>query len=61
MSADRKSAATPPPGALYVLGVLGSWVWFWQQADGFWGHAWGVVQGVVWPAFMVYRGFAALG
>jgi hypothetical protein len=40
--------------------VLGAWVWFWQQADGFWGHVWSVIQGVLWPAFMVYRAFHAL-
>jgi hypothetical protein len=58
-SAARGSTA-PAPGALYALGVLGAWVWFWQQADGFWGHVWSVIQGVLWPAFMVYRAFHAL-
>jgi hypothetical protein len=47
-------------GALYGLGVLGAWVWFWQQADGFWAHVLVVLQGVVWPAMMVYDGFSAL-
>ena len=48
-------------GAIYGLGILGALVYFWQQADGFWEHAWSVVQGLFWPAFMVYEGFAALG
>ena len=59
MSGERRGAPALP-GTLYVFGVLGSWVWFWQQADGFWGHVWSVVQGVLWPAFLVYRGFEAL-
>lgn len=46
--------------ALYGLGVIGAWVWFWQQEDGFWGHVWAIVEGIFWPAFMVYAGFDAL-
>ena len=25
-------------GALYGLGMPGAWMWFWQQADGFWEY-----------------------
>jgi hypothetical protein len=57
-SAER--AAPAPPGAIYALGVLGAWVWFWQQADGFWWHVWAVVQGVFWPAYVVYESLPAL-
>lgn len=57
----RTGAVPTPPGAIYALGVLGAWVWFWQQADGAWDHLWAIVQGVFWPAFMVFEGFAALG
>ncbi len=47
-------------GALYGLGVLGAWVWFWQQADGFWEYVLAILEGLFWPAFMVYQVFAAL-
>ena len=47
-------------GAIYGLGVFGAWVWFWQQADSFWEYALAVLQGLFWPAFMVYQAFAAL-
>ena len=47
-------------GALYGLGMFGAWAWFWQQADGFWMHVWAIVQGIFWPAFMVYDAFSAL-
>jgi hypothetical protein len=36
-------------------------VYFWQQADRFWEYLVAVVQGLVWPAFMVYEVFEALG
>jgi hypothetical protein len=47
-------------GAIYALGIFGAWVWFWQQADTFWGHALAVLQGLFWPAFMVYDVFRAI-
>ena len=48
-------------GAIYGLGVIGGWVYFWQQADGFWEYVGAIFQGLVWPAFMVYDLFQALG
>jgi hypothetical protein len=56
---DRSGAAASG-GALYGLGIFGAWVYFWQQADGFWEHALAVVEGIVWPAIMVYDAFSAL-
>jgi hypothetical protein len=35
-------------------------VFFWQQADTLGGHLLAVLEGVVWPAMMVYQGFSAL-
>ncbi|MCP2267164.1 hypothetical protein ACFQHV_07655 [Promicromonospora thailandica] len=58
---DRNTGAAAGGGAIYGLGIFGAWVYFWQQADGFWEFVWAVVQGIVWPAFMVYEAFAALG
>ncbi len=55
--------SSPGPGAgnaLYGLGVLGAWVYFWQNADGFWGHLLALVEGVFWPALMVYDAFSLL-
>jgi len=57
--ADDQRARTPG-NALYGLGVLGAWVYFWQHSDGFWGHAWALVEGVFWPALMVYDAFQHL-
>ena len=55
------SAASGASGALYGLGIFGAWVYFWQQADGFWWHVLAVLEGFVWPAFLVYQGLDALG
>jgi hypothetical protein len=58
---DRSTGAAAGGGAIYGLGIFGAWVYFWQQADGFWEFVWAVLQGIFWPAFMVYEAFAALG
>jgi hypothetical protein len=55
-----QAASHGTSGAVYGLGVLGGWVWFWQQADGLWEHGWAIVQGVLWPAYVVYQALAAL-
>jgi hypothetical protein len=47
-------------GAIYGLGIFGAWVWFFQQADTFWGYVLAFFQGILWPAFMVYDVFRAL-
>ena len=47
-------------GAIYGLGIFGAWVFFWQQADSLWEYVWAVVQGILWPAFMVYEVFKNL-
>jgi hypothetical protein len=57
--AENTSAAASG-GAIYGLGIFGAWVWFFQQADGFWEFALAIFQGLFWPAFMVYEAFAAL-
>ena len=48
-------------GAIYGLGIFGAWVYYWQQADGFWEYAYAIFQGLFWPAYLVYEALAALG
>jgi hypothetical protein len=57
---SNRSAGAAGGGAIYGLGVLGAWVFFWQQAETFWGYVLALLQGVFWPAFMVYEVFVAL-
>lgn len=47
-------------GAVYFFGFIGSVVYFIQAADGFWEGVLGVLQAIVWPAFLVYEAFRAL-
>ena len=57
---ENGSGAAAGGGAIYALGIFGAWVYFWQQADGFWPHVLALLEGVVWPALMVYDAFSAL-
>lgn len=58
--AENGAGAAAGGGAIYGMGVLGAWVYFWRLADGFWEHAYAIFQGIFWPAYMVFEGFAAL-
>ena len=57
---ESSSGAAAGGGAIYALGIFGAWVFFWQQADSFWEYVLAVLQGLVWPAFMVYDVFEFL-
>ena len=58
MSSNNGAAAGG--GAIYALGIFGAWVWFFQQADSFGGYLLAVIQGLFWPAWMVYDVFKTL-
>jgi hypothetical protein len=47
-------------GAIYSLGIFGAFVYYWQQADTFWQYVLSFIQGLFWPAWMVYEVLAAL-
>jgi hypothetical protein len=44
-----------PAAAVYGLGLIGALVYYIQQADGFWAVVLGILQALVWPAFLVYQ------
>jgi hypothetical protein len=54
------SGAAAGSGAIYGLGIFGAWVYFWQQADTVWEYLFAIIQGIVWPAFLVFDAFTAL-
>lgn len=60
---DSTSASGSKPGgdAVYALGVIGAWVYFWKQADTPRGRGLGLLKGMVWPAFLVYEALSAVG
>ena len=57
---SNNAGAAAGGGAIYGLGILGAWVYFWQQADTFWEYVLVFFQGIFWPAFMVFDVFEAL-
>lgn len=42
-------------GAIYGLGLIGALIYFIQNAESFWAGVLGVLQALVWPAFVVYK------
>lgn len=40
------------------MGLIGAIVWNWQVADSIGGYAWGFLESLVWPGFLVYELFA---
>ncbi len=51
---EGNGAAAAGGGAIYGLGMFGAWVFFWQQADTLWEYPLAILQGLVWPAYLVY-------
>ena len=47
--------------AVYGVGLIGALVYFIKVADSFGSGVLGVLKALVWPAFLVYKAFAALG
>ena len=41
-------------GAVYFLGIIGSAVYYIQNATSFWGGVLGFLKALVWPAFLIY-------
>jgi hypothetical protein len=58
---NKRSRCGTGGGAFYFLGFIGAVVWFWKQATGFGEHLVAVLKALVWPAFLVYEAFQALG
>ena len=52
---DNRGRGGNSPGAVYVIGLVGALVYYIQQADGFWDTVLGILQALVWPAFLVYH------
>lgn len=42
-------------GAVYGLGLVGALIYYIQTASNFWDGVIGVLQAIVWPAFVVYE------
>lgn len=51
------SAGGATGGGVYGLGFIGALVYFLQTSTGFWDGVLGVLEALVWPAFLVYELF----
>ena len=60
MGDGNGSGAAAGGGAVYGLGMIGAWVYFWQAADGFWWHVLALLEGLVWPALLVHDALVAV-
>lgn len=47
-------------GAVYGLGIIGAAIFFIGHATTFWAGALGLLQAMVWPAFLVYEALKVL-
>jgi hypothetical protein len=57
---NGNAGAAASGGAIYGLGIFGALVYFWQQADSLVEYAFALIQGLFWPAWMVYELFDTL-
>jgi hypothetical protein len=42
-------------GAVYFLGFIGALVYYLQTSTSFWDGVLGILQAIVWPAFLIYN------
>ena len=61
MSNHKVKVVNEAGGFIYFLGIIGSAVYFMGQTTGFWNDFGSLLQALVWPAFLVYEVFKALG
>ena len=49
-------------GFFFLIAYIGAAVYFVSASDGsFWGVIWGLLQAIVWPAYVVYHLLVLLG
>lgn len=55
MAKDRTVINNSSWGGVFLVTYIGAAVYFVQHTQGFWGTIWGLIQALVWPAFVVYH------
>jgi hypothetical protein len=63
MSDNRGGVVRDGPwGFVFLLAYIGAAVYFVSESDGsFWGVVLGLLQAIVWPAYVVYYSLVGLG
>ena len=54
-SKKQKDSSGGSGGALYFVGFVGSLIYWFQAAVGFWAFVTAVLKSMVWPAYVVYK------
>lgn len=54
-SKTKAMASDGGGGAVYGLGFLGSLIYFIRAADTFWEGLFGILQAILWPAYVVFK------
>jgi hypothetical protein len=57
----REFQGNAPSSAVYGLGFIGAAIYFIVHATTFWIGVLGILKAIVWPAFLVYEAFKAIG
>lgn len=66
MASERESASRVivrdgPWGFFFLAAYVGAAVYFISSSDGsFWGVIFGLLQAIVWPAYVVYNGLVVM-
>jgi uncharacterized protein YqhQ len=47
--------------AVYGMGMIGAWVYYFTTATTFWVGVLGFFKGIVWPAMLVYEALKFMG
>lgn len=51
-----------PWGFVFLVAYVGAAIYFVSESDGgFWGVVLGLLQAIVWPAYVVYHALATIG
>lgn len=56
-----RAANGGPLGVVLFIAYIGAVVYFWLQANGFWGHVWVFFKAIAWPGILVYQAMRHLG
>lgn len=52
---SKKGPGCGGGGAVYGFGLIGALIFFISHATSFWAGVLGILQAIVWPAYLVYE------
>lgn len=64
MAKDKKTKVVTsdgPLGLFFIMAYIGAVIYFVQQNEGFWGFILALLQGFVWPVYVIHAVLKLLG